>query len=237
VLTGTKVGTYQSDGVDLAALLQRILSETGVSRLRLSSLQPREISPGLIALWHDQRLCRHFHLSLQSGSDSVLGRMKRRYTSADYQRAVSSIREVVPEAAITTDVITGFPGETPEEFERSYDFCRQMSFARVHVFPYSPRSGTEAARLPQPVAANVKRARSERMLALAKTSADSFRRRFLGSRVAVLWEKQMADGVWSGLTDNYIKVYTRSDEDLTNRLFSVTLDKVCGDGVWCFPKS
>jgi threonylcarbamoyladenosine tRNA methylthiotransferase MtaB len=237
VLTGTKVGTYRCDGVDLVVLLQRILSETGVSRLRLSSLQPREISPGLIALWRDQRLCRHFHLSLQSGSDSVLGRMKRVYTTADYQRVVSFIREVVPEVAITTDVITGFPGETPEEFEQSYEFCRQLGFARIHVFPYSPRSGTEASRLPQTVVANVKRARSERILALAKTSADSFRRRFLGRRMMVLWEKQTTDGAWSGLTDNYIKVYTRSDEDLTNRLLPVTLAEVRGDGVWGFPKS
>jgi threonylcarbamoyladenosine tRNA methylthiotransferase MtaB len=232
VLTGTKVGSYRYDGVGLAELLQRILSETGVSRLRLSSLQPPEISPGLVSLWHDRRLCRHFHLSLQSGSDIVLRRMKRVYTTGEYQQAVSLLREMVPEVAITTDIITGFPGETREEFGQSYELCRSLDFARIHVFPYSLRSGTGAARLPQPVAAGVKRERSGRMLALAAASALSFRRRFLSRKMAVLWEKRAADGVWSGLTDNYIKVYTRSDEDLTNRLLPVTVTEVWGDGVW-----
>jgi threonylcarbamoyladenosine tRNA methylthiotransferase MtaB len=232
VLTGTKVGSYRYEGVGLTGLLQRILSETGVSRLRISSLQPREISPELIALWRDQRLCRHFHLSLQSGSDSVLRRMKRAYTIGEYQQAVSLLREMVPEAAVTTDIITGFPGETPEEFEQSCELCRRLDFARIHVFPYSPRSGTGAARLPQPVAAGVKRARSERMLALAAASVLSFRQQFLSRKMAVLWEKQAAYGVWSGLTDNYIRVYTRSDEDLTNRLLPVTVTEVRGDGVW-----
>ncbi len=142
------------------------------------------------------------------------------------------LREAVPEAAITTDVITGFPGETPEEFEQSYELCRRLDFSRIHVFPYSPRSGTGAARLPQPVAAGVKRERSERMLALAEASAISFRQRFLSRKMLVLWEKRAADGVWSGLTDNYIKVYTRSDEDLTNRLLPVTVTGEQGDGVW-----
>ncbi|HEY78828.1 MAG TPA: tRNA (N(6)-L-threonylcarbamoyladenosine(37)-C(2))-methylthiotransferase MtaB [Dehalococcoidia bacterium] len=232
VLTGTKVGSYRYDGVGLAELLQRILSETGVNRLRLSSLQPPEISPVLVALWRDRRLCRHFHLSLQSGSDSVLRRMKRVYTTGEYQRAVSLLREMVPEAAITTDIITGFPGETAAEFEQSYELCRRLDFARIHVFPYSPRSGTGAARLPQPVAASVKRARSERMLALAAAGALSFRWRFLSRKMSVLWEKRAADGVWSGLTENYIKVYTRSDEDLTNQLLPVTVTEMWGDGVW-----
>ncbi len=232
VLTGTKVGSYNWDGGSLGGLLKRILAETEVSRLRLSSLQPQEISSELINLWHDKRLCRHFHLSLQSGSDSVLERMKRRYSTGDYQQAVSLIREAIPEAAITTDIIVGFPGETDEEFEQSYSFCQQMEFARIHVFPYSPRSGTQAAEMPQPVNEKVKKRRSERMLTLAHESAQSFRRQFLGKTMMVLWEKQSAAGIWSGLTDNYIKVYTRSDEDLANRLLPVKLVEGRGDGVW-----
>ncbi|GAI26273.1 unnamed protein product, partial [marine sediment metagenome] len=112
VLTGTEIGSYGGEGVNLKGLLERILAETDITRLRLSSLQPQEISPELINLWQDSRLCPHFHLSLQSGSDTVLGRMKRRYTIADYERAVALIRGAVPEAAITTDIIAGFPGET-----------------------------------------------------------------------------------------------------------------------------
>ena len=231
VLTGTEIGSYGYDGINLRGLLEYILAETGVTRLRLSSLQPQEVSPRLIRLWRDNRLCPHFHLSLQSGSDGVLRRMKRRYTTADYQRAVSLIREVVPEAAITTDIIVGFPGETEVEFQESLDFCRQMEFARIHVFPYSPRQGTEAAQMPNQVESKVKRQRSLKMLALARKNSGEFRQRFLGRTMPVLWEKQTG-GIWSGLTDNYIKVYTESSEDLTNQLLPVKLVKVSGDGVW-----
>ena len=136
VLTGTEIGSYNYNGVNLSGLLERILAEVDITRLRLSSLQPQEISPELIRLWRDRRLCHHFHLSLQSGSDGVLNRMKRRYSVSDYQQAVSLIRASVPEAAITTDIIVGFPGETDKEFQESYDFCWQMEFARIHVFSY-----------------------------------------------------------------------------------------------------
>jgi len=230
VLTGTKIGCYHYNGANLAQLVEHILDETAVARLRLSSLQPREISPELVRLWNDRHLCRHFHLSLQSGSDGVLNRMRRRYSVADYQRAVFLIREKMPEAAITTDVIVGFPAETDEEFEQSYQLCQQMEFARIHVFPYSPRHGTQAARMPHQVVDKVKKQRTERMLALARDSALNFRQKFLGKTMTVLWEKQ-TNGVWSGLTDNYIKVYTRSDEDLTNKLLPVKLAEVRGDGM------
>jgi threonylcarbamoyladenosine tRNA methylthiotransferase MtaB len=222
VLTGTEIGSYNYEGAGLKELLQRILKETEVVRLRLSSLQPDKISPELIGLWHDGRLCRHFHLSLQSGSDAVLSRMKRRYTAADYQQAVALIRDRVPEVAITTDIIVGFPGETEAEFKESYQLCRRMEFARIHVFTYSPRQGTEAAIMPDQVEDKVKRQRSQRMLALARGSAQNFRQQFLGKTMPVLWEKQ-SDGIWSGLTDNYIRVYTKSDKDLTNQLQPVKL--------------
>ena len=222
VLTGTKISSYNYKGVSLSGLLQRMLTEADVERLRLSSLQPEEISPELIGLWRDKRLCRHFHLSLQSGSDAVLGRMKRDYTVGDYQQAVALIRGMVPEAAITTDIIVGFPGETEAEFQESYELCRQMEFARIHVFSYSPRQGTQAALMPDQVDDRVKSERSQRMLALARESAQNFRQRFLGKTMPVLWEKQ-TDGGWSGLTDNYIRVCTRSSEDLTNKLLPVKL--------------
>jgi len=222
VLTGTEIGSYNDGGADLKELLERILEETDVARLRLSSLQPQEISPGLIGLWHDSRLCRHFHLSLQSGSDGVLERMKRRYTTADYQRAVALIRDKVPEAAITTDIIVGFPGETEAEFQESYNLARQLGFARIHVFTYSPRPGTQAALMPDQVGDKLKRERSRRMLALARTSVRKFRQKFLGKTLMVLWEKETC-GVWSGLTDNYIRVFTKSNKDLTNQLLPVRL--------------
>ncbi len=230
VLTGTEIGSYHCAGLSLKGLLERILAETEITRLRLSSLQPQEISPELVELWHDSRLCSHFHLSLQSGSDAVLARMKRRYNTAGYQRAVSLIREAVPEAAITTDIIVGFPGETGAEFQASYDFCRQIEFARIHVFPYSRRRETEAAQIPHQVEDKIKKQRSQEMLSLAEESDYNFKRLFLGRTMSVLWEKQ-AGGIWSGLTGNYIKVYTGNDKDLTNRLLPVKLESVWRDGM------
>ncbi len=231
VLTGTEIGTYHSNGVNLGGLLERILAKTNVVRLRISSLQPQEISEGFIGLWRDQRLCPHFHLSLQSGSDGVLRRMKRQYTTADYRRAVSLIRQVVPEVAVTTDVIVGFPGETDSEFQESRDFYRKMEFARIHVFTYSPRPGTEAAAMSQAVDDRVKRRRCQQMLALAEESRQGFNGRFLGRTAEVLWEQETS-GNWSGLTGNYLKVYAAGRDDLTNKLMPVKLVKVCEDGVW-----
>ena len=231
VLTGTEVGTYRSNGVDLTGLLQHVLAETGVTRLRLSSLQPQEVTGELLRLWQDRRLCPHFHLCLQSGSDSVLRRMKRRYNTADYRQAVAMIREAVPDAAITTDVIAGFPGETEKEFTEGYEFCRQAGFARSHVFPYSRRPGTEAAVMPGQVPVGVKRERVRKLLALAEESAREFRQSFLGRTMAVLWE-QKSGGIWSGYTDNYIRVYVRSGGNLANQIIPVKLESIYKDGVW-----
>ena len=231
VLTGVRIGSYHHDGTDLKGLLERILAETEVERLRLSSLQPQEITPELVSFFRDKRLCPHFHLCLQSGSDSVLKRMERRYSVADYERVVSLIRANVPDVAITTDVMAGFPGETEGEFEESLSFCREMEFARIHVFSYSCRSGTDAARLPNQIDARVKKERSQRMLKLAEESARRFHQRFLGREMPVLFE-QRSNGVWSGLTGNYIKVYTKSNDDLTNRLLPVKLVELYKDGVW-----
>jgi threonylcarbamoyladenosine tRNA methylthiotransferase MtaB len=231
VLTGTEIGDYKSGEVNLAGLIQRILFETPLPRLRLSSLQPHHISPDLIELWRDARLCPHFHLSLQSGSDAVLKRMKRRYSVADYRRAVELIRGVVPDAAITTDVIVGFPGETEVEFRETLDFCRKVQFARIHVFPFSPRPGTAAAVMPDQISDAVKKERSRQMLALSRESVKAFHQRFIGRTLDVLWEQRL-EGVWSGLTGNYIKVYVKSSKALANLITPVKLIRLYRDGVW-----
>jgi threonylcarbamoyladenosine tRNA methylthiotransferase MtaB len=223
VLTGTRVGAYSSGGIDLKGLLERILKETDIPRIRLSSLQPQEISPELISLWRNSRLCPHFHLSLQSGSATVLARMKRRYTPAEYEQTVALIRKKVPAVAITTDIIVGFPGETDGEFRESLEFCRCLEFARIHVFPFSSRSGTEAAKMAGQVAEKTKKERSQKMLALAEESARRFKEKFAGELLDVLWEKQTEDGLWSGVTGNYIRVYTRGNRDLGNKLLSVEM--------------
>lgn len=234
VLTGTKVGSYSHDGVDLSGLLKRILAETGIERLRLSSLQPQEISPDLLHLWVDSRLCRHFHLPLQSGSGAVLKRMKRRYSISDYREAVRQIREAVPEVAITTDIIVGFPGESEEEFLESYHFCEEIGFASIHVFPYSLRSGTVAADMSQQTPDKLKRERSLIMLRLAQRSAQNFRWRFLAHTAMVLWEREVdgKDKAWAGLTDNYIRAFTTTERRLTNKLVPAQLIDMHPQGMW-----
>ena len=199
--------------------------------MRISSLQPQEVISGLIALWKDERLCPHFHMSLQSGNDSVLKRMRRLYTTADYDNAVSLIRSLAGDAAITTDIIAGFPGETDDEFAESHAFCKKTGFARIHVFSYSKRRGTAANIMPNQVAPQVKKKRSDLMLALAEESASAFHSSFLGKQLEVLWE-QSYNGVWNGYSGNYIKVYTESDRDLTNVITGVLLTRLYEDGVW-----
>jgi threonylcarbamoyladenosine tRNA methylthiotransferase MtaB len=145
-------------------LLEAILAETEIRRLRISSLQPQEVTAELLHLWQNPRLCRHFHLSLQSGSDPVLRRMGRQYRVSDYEKTIDLIRSEMNEAAITTDIIVGFPGETEIEFRESYDFCSRMKFARLHIFPFSVREDTRAAQMPEQVDNVLKKQRSAEML-------------------------------------------------------------------------
>jgi threonylcarbamoyladenosine tRNA methylthiotransferase MtaB len=231
VLTGTEIGAYRSPGADLVTLLRAILSKTAVDRVRLSSLQPAEVTPELLDIWQDSRLCRHFHISLQSGSDAVLKRMKRGYNTREYERVLTIIKAAVPGAAVTTDIIVGFPGETEAEFRESAEFCARMGFARIHVFAYSKRAGTAAADMPGQIAEKSKQARSRDMLEIAAASAADFKRRFLGETLAVLWEK-CSGGVWSGYTDNYLKVYARTKRELTNLVVTARLADLRDDGLW-----
>jgi threonylcarbamoyladenosine tRNA methylthiotransferase MtaB len=193
VLTGTNVGRYGYE-VDrrrrLPELLRRVLDETPVRRLRLTSVEPSDLTPELLALWRDQpRLARHFHLALQSGSDPVLRAMRRRYNTAQFARAVARLRAVVPEVAITTDIIGGFPGETEADHAATLAFARAMAFSRIHVFPYSPRRGTPAAALPDQVPEAVRERRCAELRALGAELAAEYHRRWLGRTVAVLWEE------------------------------------------------
>lgn len=234
VLTGTKIGSYQTNGTNLRQLVKHILSETAVERLHLSSLQPQDISPQLLELWQDRRLCHHFHLALQSGSDSLLARMGRSYSTKDYIAAVGLIRCALPDASITTDIMVGFPGESDAEFLESYRFCEQIGFAAIHVFPYSPRPGTLAALMPHQVPEKVKKVRTQQMLGLSLASAERFRRRFLGQKTMVLWEGEVSAGsqIYSGLTHNYIRVFTHSAEPLTGLILQAKLLRLHEDGVW-----
>ncbi|UCG53871.1 MAG: tRNA (N(6)-L-threonylcarbamoyladenosine(37)-C(2))-methylthiotransferase MtaB [Dehalococcoidia bacterium] len=231
VLTGTEIGSYHHNGITLSGLVKKILDETSIERLRLSSLQPQHITQRLVEIWHNRRLCSHLHLPLQSGSDGVLKRMERRYSTKEYDTAVSLVRATVPNVAITTDIMVGFPGESANEFEESINFCREMDFARIHVFPFSSRYGTKATEMKGQLDAGMKKQRSQSMITLAEESARKFRERFLGSTGHVLWEKKH-EGIWSGLTANYIRVYARNVNDLANEITRVKLEKQYKDGIW-----
>ncbi len=225
ILTGTRVGAYEYNGTYLTDLLQRILTETDIRRLHLSSLQPEDLTSQLLSLWQYKRLCPHFHLALQSGSDSVLQRMRRRYTVNEYLEAVKMIRDLMPDASITTDIMVGFPGESDTEFEESYRLCCDTGFAGIHVFMYSPRPNTPAASMDGQIDARIKKQRSLKMLALAHESAINYQRQFLGQVHDVLWESETGQetGIFDGLTDNYIRVFTHSTLPLSNRLLPVKL--------------
>ena len=219
VITGTQLGAYGRDWGRRSPypLLAALVDQTSTPRIRMSSLQPQDLPDEVIGLWQSPRLCRHFHLALQSGSAGVLQRMRRRYTQDEYRDAVRRLRHASPDVAITTDVIVGFPGETEAEFEESYAFCEAMQFAGIHVFPYSQRSGTVAYKMPGQVPDPVKKQRVHRLIDLANHMSAAYRARFLGRTVSVLWESHR-DGAWEGLTDTYIRVRAESAADLSNRL-------------------
>ncbi|HWC28795.1 MAG TPA: tRNA (N(6)-L-threonylcarbamoyladenosine(37)-C(2))-methylthiotransferase MtaB [Dehalococcoidia bacterium] len=233
VITGTQLGAYGRDWGHRTPypVLKALLDETSIPRIRMSSLQPQDLSDEVIDLWQDPRLCRHFHLALQSGARATLERMRRRYTQDEYRDAVRRLRAASPDVAITTDVIVGFPGETDAEFEESYAFCEEMRFAGIHVFPYSQRSGTVAFKLPDQVPDPIKKQRVHRLIDLAQGMAAEYRSRFVGTTTSVLWESRR-DDAWEGLTDTYIRVRTQSTADLTNRLTPALLTEAREDGLW-----
>ena len=237
VLTGTQLGAWGRDLPDPLTprdLIAGVLARTETPRLRFSSLQPQDITPELLALWDDPRLMPHFHLALQSGADPVLARMRRRYDSGAYRAALDRIRAAVPDAAVTTDVIAGFPGETEEDFAATLALCEEAGFARIHAFPYSPRARTAAASMPDQAPVEVRKERMQRLLALANDLAVAFRARFTGNVRPVLWEKRRttpAGARWHGLTDNYLSVYAESDDDLAGRIMPAVLGGPFADGL------
>ncbi len=241
VLTGTQLGSYGFDlpHTNLARMLRRILDETEIVRLRVSSLQPPELVPELLALWTGVgrgRLCPHFHIPLQSGSDKVLRRMRRRYTSEQLDESVRQVRVAVPGAAITTDVIAGFPGEMDVDFRATLDIAREVRFAAMHVFPYSSRPGTSADHFDGHVPATVRAGRAARLREVAAAYAGEFRETLVGSVRTVLWEQSRP---MRGLTDNYIRVEmadeNHSELDRINVIEEVELTGVSGETMTARP--
>ena len=240
VLTGVHIGAYGRDRqrepaeTDLWRLVSRILSETDVPRLRLSSIEPWDLSDQAFQLWDDPRLCRHLHLPLQSGCNATLRRMARRYTTGEFEAWVAAARAAVPDLAVTTDVIVGFPGETEDEFAQSLDFVQRIEFSRTHVFPFSARAGTPAEKMPDHVSPQVKAQRARAMRKLTSISQLAFSQSYIGRTLDVLWEaeRERQEGTfWSGLTDNYLRVYARNSADLANRLVPARLVATAGNNL------
>lgn len=236
VLTGVNLGAWGQDmhpKRGLRQLIEAMLAETDLERLRLSSLEPWDIEPGFFDLWQEKRLCRHLHLPLQSGSASVLRKMARRTTPEAFAALVAGARAASPDIALTTDMIVGFPGETETEFLESLNFVREMKFAGGHVFSFSARPGTAAARYPHQVHSSVRKQRSAEMRAALAESSQAYHSRFAGQLTQVLWETsdQLGPASWrlNGLTDNYIKVTTISKIPLWNRISTVRLDQLNHD--------
>ncbi len=234
VLTGVHLGSWGYDfGSHLTELIQAILRETDVLRLRLSSLEPWDLSNDFFSLWEDSRLLPHFHLPLQSGSEATLRRMARKTTPDSFRELVSAARNVLPDVAITTDIIAGFPGETEEEFAETLDFVKEINFAGGHVFTYSPRPGTGAARMKGQVKPELRKKRNHILHDVLEESAQSYREKFVGKKMSVLWESTSEMGEWGwqmeGLTENYLRVSAFAPSPRWNEINDVQLTECEGD--------
>jgi threonylcarbamoyladenosine tRNA methylthiotransferase MtaB len=237
VLCGVHLGGYGSDlGTDLAALVREVLARTEIPRVRLSSLEPWDLPADFFTLWDDPRLMPHLHLPLQSGSDSVLKRMSRRCSTDDYAALADAARAAIPDLTLTTDLIVGFPGETEAEWRDTVRFVDRIGFGHMHIFSFSPRDGTKAARLSGQLRGDVKRARSRELHELAARMKRDHLAGFVGSEREVLWEgagDPLPDGrlAWTGYTDNYLRVRTEvaAPADLENVIAPARLKQV-GDG-------
>jgi threonylcarbamoyladenosine tRNA methylthiotransferase MtaB len=230
------VGAYNaatgSGGPDLAELLQMIASVSGITRVRLSSIQPIEISDALIEVFSRYKnICPHLHLSCQSGDDTILRAMNRPYDTAYYQGLVARLRERIPDVAITTDLIVGYPGETRQMHENTLRFARAVQFQRTHVFTYSPRPGTYAATLRDDVPEPEKQLRRKELQSIVNESNAAFTSRYLGDTVPVLVEgKHGEGGTVNGHTPNYIKVTFPGDRRLLGQVVPVRLTQVTDEG-------
>lgn len=239
VLTGVHLGSWgQEMGAHLRHLVEALLQKTDVQRLRLSSLEPWDLDDSFFSLWTDPRLMPHLHLPLQSGSDSTLKRMARKTTTGSFRRLVSAARAIVPDVAVTTDLITGFPGETDEEFEQTLEFVKEMNFSGGHVFSYSSRPGTGAAKMKGQIRPEVRKKRNRILQDMLGESAKSYRERFIGRVMPVLWESTTEYGEFGwrmeGWTGNYLRVTALAPSPRWNEVDEVSMEnagKPIVDGV------
>jgi len=229
VITGVHLGAYGKDinnSVTIADVLERIHPIIGIERIRLSSIEPMDVPDDLIErVVQLPKFAPHFHLPLQSGNNEILKRMGRRYTVEEYARLVGKLRATFPDVGITTDIMVGFPGETDAQFNDTYDFINKMAFSRLHVFRYSPRKGTPAARYPGRIPPEISIARSEAVRELGRRLAEEFHTKMLGKVMKVLVEnsREGKNSLLSGFTGNYIRVLMDVPDTMINRMIQVRL--------------
>jgi len=227
VLTGIHITSYGRDikGVTLLDAIYGLNRIEGIKRIRLGSLEPLYMSADTVKrMAQAEKLCPHFHLSLQSGCDETLKRMNRKYTTAEYEEIVTNIRDTFPDAAITTDIMTGFPGETGEEFEQTCDFVKKIGFSQAHIFQFSARKGTKAADMPNQIPSSEKERRSKILSEICEKSQENYRAEYIGRNMDVLFEQKKGK-LWEGLTINYIPVQVEYDGILTGKIKNVRLEK------------
>lgn len=231
VLTGVNIGEWQEKNKDFIWLIKEILKKTDIIRLRISSLWPEQAEDKLIKLFKNIRLCRHLHFSLQSLSAKVLQRMNRFYQPDRIIKQIKKIKKAMPDMSFSADLIVGFPGETEEDFKETVKKIKKIGFLKLHIFRYSPRPGTAAALMKDQIKDNIKKYRSQKLLALSDYSNRQWRQKFLGRERKVLFE-QFKNNFWQGLSDNYLKVFVKNSQNLNNRIFSVKLLKLYKDGIY-----
>ena len=242
VLTGIHLSSYGVDnGESLLHLIEAVHELEGIERIRLGSLEPRIVTDAFAKRLSElPKICPHFHLSLQSGCDTVLSRMNRRYDTAEYEVGCALLRRYFEHPAITTDVIVGFPGETDEEFETTERYLERIHFYEMHIFQYSRREGTKAAAMPDQVPEAVKKERSEKLLALGHRMSEEFRRYYLGRQVTALLEEEfLYDGkrYYTGYTKEYVKVAVETEKDLSNTFVTGTLKTQLTEDIYLLVES
>lgn len=230
VLTGIHVASYgkdfDTDDIGLIDVIEDIGNIDKIKRIRLSSLEPRIVDKQFLdRLSKVQQFCDHFHLSLQSGSDSILESMNRKYDTDLYEKTINLIREYYPNAAITTDIIVGFPGETDEDFEQTLSFVDKIQFSKIHVFKYSNRKGTVASKMKNQVSGVVKKERSKLLIEKSKYYTDKFLDNMLNQPIKVLFESKNDDGYIKGYTTNYIRVKREYNPNLSNKIIDVVCNR------------
>ncbi len=236
VLTGIHVASYGKDigEIRLIDVIESVHEIPGIERIRLSSIEPTIMTKDFLERINKlPKVCDHFHLSLQSGSDSVLKRMNRKYTTEEYKKIVELIREYMPNVGITTDIIVGFPGETEEEFAETCRFVGDIGFSRIHVFPYSPRKGTPAAKHKDQIPGNIKHQRSKELIKIGEENTIKFINEFIGTTLDVLFEEEskVNPEIIEGYTTNYIRVLSKSKVSLEGKILPVMLEEVEGENL------